>query len=110
VSCRRYPSHGPSSGRRRHLTRLGSECEFVVLRTYLVAGGFTRPTGDLGLQLCRRIDHVETRSPPYVPSRDSIVADELPIQPRCGPLSLSSSRSAHSCSPCRPAPSSAAAP
>ena len=29
-------------------------------------GGFTRPTGDLGLQLSRRIDHVETRSPPYV--------------------------------------------
>src|SRR6266699_256772 len=32
----------------------------------LVSGCFTRPTGDLGLQLCRRIDHVETRSPPYV--------------------------------------------
>src|SRR5205807_7242792 len=32
----------------------------------LFAGGFTRPTGDLGLQLCRRTDHVETRSPPYV--------------------------------------------
>jgi hypothetical protein len=45
---------------------LGSECE-IVLRTCIVAGGFTRPTGDLGLQLCRRTDHVETRSPPYVP-------------------------------------------
>src|SRR3954451_14489036 len=44
---------------------LGSECE-IVLRTCIVAGGFTRPTGDLGLQLCRRTDHVETRSPPYV--------------------------------------------
>ena len=31
-----------------------------------VPGGFTRPTGDLGLQLNRRIDHVEARSPPYV--------------------------------------------
>ena len=29
-------------------------------------GCFTRPTGDLGLQLCRRTDHVETWSPPYV--------------------------------------------
>ena len=48
-----------------YLTRLGSECEFVI-RTYCFAGGFTRPTGDLGLQLCRRIDHVEARSPPYV--------------------------------------------
>src|SRR5204862_673109 len=62
---RRYPSHGPSSERRRYLTRLGSECE-IVLRTCIGAGGFTRPTGDLGLQLSRRIDHVETRSPPYV--------------------------------------------
>src|SRR5436190_8535692 len=44
---------------------LGSECELVV-RTCVFAGGFTRPTGDLGLQLCRRTDHVETRSPPYV--------------------------------------------
>src|SRR3954468_6448462 len=67
---RRYPSHGPSSERRRYLTRLGGECE-IVLRTYLVAGGFTRPTGDLGLQLSRRIDHVETRSPPYVSSQCS---------------------------------------
>src|SRR5205823_12967533 len=32
----------------------------------LFAGGFTRPTADLGLQLCRRTDHVETRSPPSV--------------------------------------------
>src|SRR6266511_5885080 len=62
---RRYPSHGPSSERRRYLTRLGSECE-IALRTCVCAGGFTRPTGDLGLQLSRRIDHVETRSPPYV--------------------------------------------
>src|SRR6266511_487498 len=61
---RRYPSHGPSSERRRYLTRLGSECE-IALRTCVCAGGFTRPTGDLGLQLSRRIDHVETRSPPY---------------------------------------------
>jgi hypothetical protein len=62
---RRYPSHGPDSERRRYLTELGGECE-IVLRTCLCAGGFTRPTGDLGLQLCRRTDHVETRSPPYV--------------------------------------------
>jgi mycothiol synthase len=32
----------------------------------LFPGGFTRPTGDLGLQLDRRTDHVETWSPPYV--------------------------------------------
>jgi len=44
---------------------LGSECE-IVLRICSVPGGFTRPTGDLGLQLYRRTDHVETRSPPYV--------------------------------------------
>src|SRR4029453_9538094 len=42
---------------------LGSECE-IVLRTCVVPGCFTRPTGDLGLQLIRRTDHVETRSPP----------------------------------------------
>ena len=35
-SWRRYPSHGPSSERRRHLTGLGGECE-IVLRTYLVS-------------------------------------------------------------------------
>src|SRR5207302_3782690 len=64
-SWRRYPNHGPNPERRRYLTRLGGECE-IVLRTCFVAGGFTRPTGDLGLQLCRRTDHVETRSPPYV--------------------------------------------
>jgi hypothetical protein len=29
-------------------------------------GCFTRPTGDLDLQLSRRTDHVETWSPPYV--------------------------------------------
>ena len=46
---------------------LGSECE-IVLRTCFVPGCFTRPTGDLGLQLFRRTDHVETRSPPYVVS------------------------------------------
>ena len=34
VGWRRYPSHGPSSERRRYLTRLGSECEFVI-RTYV---------------------------------------------------------------------------
>jgi hypothetical protein len=44
---------------------LGSDCEFV-LRICSFPGGFTRPTGDLGLQLYRRTDHVETRSPPYV--------------------------------------------
>jgi hypothetical protein len=60
---RRIPSHGPKTERRRYLTRLGSECE-IVLRTCFVPGCFTRPTGDLGLQLFRRTDHVETRSPP----------------------------------------------
>jgi hypothetical protein len=44
---------------------LGSECE-VFIRTYVGPGCFTRPTGDLGLQLSRRTDHVETWSPPYV--------------------------------------------
>ena len=44
---------------------LGSDCEFV-LRICSFPGGFTRPTGDLGLQLYRRTDHVETWSPPYV--------------------------------------------
>ena len=44
---------------------LGGECE-IVIRTCSVPGGFTRPTGDLGLQLGRRTDHVETWSPPYV--------------------------------------------
>src|SRR5919202_4795057 len=48
----------------------------------LVPGCFTRPTGDLGLQLCRRIDHVETRSPPYVVV---IVAVEIEIQPSASP-------------------------
>ncbi len=37
-------------------------------------GGLTRPTGDLGSQLNRRTDHVETRSPPYVISTLHIVA------------------------------------
>jgi hypothetical protein len=60
---RRIPSHGPKTERRRYLTRLGGECE-IVLRTCVVPGCFTRPTGDLGLQLFRRTDHVETRSPP----------------------------------------------
>ena len=60
---RRIPSHGPKTERRRYLTRLGGECE-IVLRTCFVPGCFTRPTGDLGLQLIRRTDHVETRSPP----------------------------------------------
>ena len=32
----------------------------------LCPGCFRRPTGDLRLQLCRRTDHVETWSPPYV--------------------------------------------
>ncbi len=40
---------------------LGSESECrVVFRTCIDPGCFTRPTGDLGLQLCRRTDHVET--------------------------------------------------
>ena len=64
---RRIPSHGPKTERRRYLTRLGSECE-IVLRTCFVPGCFTRPTGDLGLQLFRRTDHVETRSPPSYPN------------------------------------------
>src|SRR4029450_10293462 len=38
-----------------------------------VPGGFTRPTGDLDLQLSRRTDHVETWSPPYV-FRNSVAA------------------------------------
>jgi hypothetical protein len=60
------PDLGPSQeGRRLPKRYLGGECE-IVLRTCVVPGGFTRPTGDLGLQLCRRTDHVETRSPPYV--------------------------------------------
>jgi hypothetical protein len=59
VGWRRIPSHGPKTERRRYLTRLGGECE-IVLRTCFVPGCFTRPTGDLGLQLFRRTDHVET--------------------------------------------------
>ena len=72
VRWRRIPSHGPKTERRRYLTRLGSECE-IVLRTCFVPGCFTRPTGDLGLQLLRRTDHVETRSPPET----SIIAAAL---------------------------------
>ena len=65
-SWRPYPGLGPSQeGRLLYLVRLGGECE-IVLRTCFFPGGFTRPTGDLGLQLYRRTDHVETRSPPYV--------------------------------------------
>src|SRR5436190_19885830 len=45
---------------------LGGECE-IVIRTYVDSRCLTRPTGDLGLQLGRRTDHVETWSPPYVP-------------------------------------------
>ena len=59
------PEPRAESGATRHLDSLGGECEFV-LRTCVVPGCFTRPTGDLGLQLSRRTDHVETRSPPYV--------------------------------------------
>ena len=44
-------------------------------------GGFTRPTGDLGSQLSRRTDHVETRSPPYVISTPHIVAVRRPNEP-----------------------------
>jgi hypothetical protein len=54
------------SGATRRLTQLGGECELMI-RTCIVPGGLTRPTGDLGLQLSRRTDHVETWSPPYVP-------------------------------------------
>ena len=60
------PEPRAESGATRYLTRLGSECEFVI-RTYVIFPGyFTRPTGVLDLQLSRRIDHVETWSPPYV--------------------------------------------
>jgi hypothetical protein len=59
------PEPRAESGATRYLTRLGSECEFVI-RTYVGPGCFTRPTGDLDLQLSRRTDHVETWSPPYV--------------------------------------------
>jgi hypothetical protein len=52
---------------------LGGECE-IVIRTYVDPGGLTRPTGDLGLQLDRRTDHVETWSPPYVPCRKIVPA------------------------------------
>src|SRR6188472_2364885 len=38
----------------------------VFIRTCIGSGCFTRPTGDLRLQLCRRADHVETMAPPYV--------------------------------------------
>ena len=41
-------------------------------------GCFTRPTGDLGLQLCRRTDHVETWSPPYV---DAYCSSAFEINP-----------------------------
>ena len=75
---------------------LGSECE-IILRICSFPGGFTRPTGDLGLQLYRRTDHVETRSPPYVCAPivaacceiREIAEDELPAtrgrvaRPRC---------------------------
>ena len=37
-------------------------------------GCFTRPTGDLDLQLSRRTDHVETWSPPYVCSLHSVAS------------------------------------
>ncbi len=58
----------------------------------LFAGGFTRPTGDLGLQLCRRTDHVETRSPPYVSGNFSCYLRDL--MARC--MSRSASRCAMS--------------
>jgi GNAT superfamily N-acetyltransferase len=44
-----------------------------------VPGGFTRPTGDLGLQLSRRTDHVETWSPPYVVQRILALYASLPV-------------------------------
>ena len=37
-----------------------------MIRTCIGSGCFTRPTGDLGLQLTRRTDHVEAMAPPYV--------------------------------------------
>ena len=37
-----------------------------MIRTCIGSGGFTRPTGDLGLQLNRRTNHVEAMAPPYV--------------------------------------------
>ena len=38
----------------------------MFIRTCIGSGCFTRPTGDLGLQLTRRADHVEAMAPPYV--------------------------------------------
>jgi hypothetical protein len=78
VFWRRYPNHGPSSERRRYLV-LGSECE-IVLRTCIGPGCFTRPTGDLDLQLCRRTDHVETWSPPYVTCREIVARRRVRAQ------------------------------
>jgi hypothetical protein len=52
-------------GATRHLTRLGSECEFVI-RTYVGSRLFYEADRDLDLQLSRSTDHVETWSPPYV--------------------------------------------
>ena len=59
------PGLGPCSAGRRYLvlTRRRVRDRSSHLRC---AGGFTRPTGDLGSQLCRRTDHVETWTPPYV--------------------------------------------
>jgi hypothetical protein len=56
---------------------LGGECE-IVIRTYVDPGGLTRPTGDLGLQLDRSADHVETWSPPYVPCSEIVARHEEP--------------------------------
>ena len=60
---------------------LGGECE-IVIRTYVDPGGLTRPTGDLGLQLDRSTDHVETWSPPYVRCREIVAPGELAVNPR----------------------------
>ena len=71
------PESRAEFGATRHLTQLGGECE-IVIRTCIDPGGLTRPTGDLGLQLDRRTDHVETWSPPYVPYRGIVPGYSCP--------------------------------
>ncbi len=60
------------TGATRYLIEVRRRVRVRCLRTCLFPGGFTRPTGDLGLQLFRRTDHVETRSPPGVQSNYSL--------------------------------------
>ena len=68
---------------------LGSESECViVIRTYVAPGCFRRPTGNLRLQLSRRTDHVETRSPPYVCPYCSCMLEISPCAPADKELSL----------------------